>query len=194
MVSITATVGTKRADAVRNIERALDAAVTCLSARPNATMAEIAKQAGIGRVTLYGHFASRAELIDAVVARVVERGDEALAQVDLDGDPRAALERLIRSSWRLVDEARTVIAAAEAELPAERIRSLHDSPAARVQALIERGRDDGAFRDDTPVTWQIAVLHQVLHGAGAEVAAGRVAPADAPDLITATVFDLLDRR
>lgn len=193
-MSITAAVGAKRADAVRNIERALDAAVACLSARPNATMAEIAKQAGIGRVTLYGHFASRAELVAAVVARVVERGDEALAQVDLDGDPRAALERLMRSSWRLVDEARTVVAVAEAELPSERIRSLHDSPAARVQALIERGRDDGSFRDDTPVTWQIAVLHQVLHGAVAEVAAGRVAPSDAPDLITTTVFDLLDRR
>ena len=184
----------KRADAVRNVERALDAAVACLSRRPNATMAEIAKEAGLGRVTLYGHFASRADLLDAVVARVIEQGEQTLDVVDLDGDPREALTRLIASSWQLVDQSRSVIAAAEGELSPERIRALHDSPAARVEALITRGRDEGVFRTDMPTTWQVAVLHQILHGAGAEVANGRLDPADAPDLISQTVHTILDLR
>ena len=50
----------RRADAQRNVQRILDAAVACLAERPNATMADIAKVAGLGRVTLYGHFSSRA--------------------------------------------------------------------------------------------------------------------------------------
>jgi TetR/AcrR family transcriptional repressor of mexCD-oprJ operon len=183
---------TKRADAVRNVESILDAAIVCLSQRTNATMAEIAKEAGLGRVTLYGHFASRAALIEAVVARVIDRGEQTLAAVDFGGDPREALTRLIHSSWQLVDQSRSVIAAAEDELSPERIRQLHDSPAARVESLIERGRHQGLFRTDMPTSWQVAVLHQILHGAGAEIASGRLDPADAPQIISGTVFTLLD--
>jgi len=192
MTTTTPQVSARRADALRNVERILDAAVVCLSQRQNATMADIAKEAGLGRVTLYGHFDSRPALIDAVVARVIENGERTLASVDLDGDPREALTRLIRSSWQLVDQARSVIAAAEDELSPERIRELHDSPATRVESLIDRGRSEGLFRDDMPTSWLVAVLHQILHGAGAEISAGRLEPADAPDLIVQTVFDLLD--
>lgn len=81
-------VNVKRADAVRNVERILDAAIACLTQRPTATMADIAKEAGLGRVTVYGHFASRPVLIDAVVARVIERGERTLAAVDIEGDAR----------------------------------------------------------------------------------------------------------
>src|SRR4051812_39142115 len=93
----------KRADAQRNIAAILDAATQCLGRDPAASTSEIAKAAGVGRVTLYGHFPSRAELLDAVFVHAIEAGEEALGQVDLSGDPREALSRLIESSWRLVD-------------------------------------------------------------------------------------------
>lgn len=192
MTTDTSQVGGKRADAVRNVELILDAAIVCLSRRHNATMGDIAREAGLGRVTLYGHFASRPALIDAVVARVIDRGEQTLAAVDLGGDPREALSRLIHSSWELVDRSRSVIAAAEEELPPARIRELHDGPASRVESLIERGRSAGLFSTDMPTSWQVAVLHQVLHGAGAEIAAGRLDSMDAPDLIVKTVLALLD--
>ncbi|PZT89878.1 MAG: TetR family transcriptional regulator [Gordonia sp. (in: high G+C Gram-positive bacteria)] len=182
----------KRADAVRNVERILDAAIACLTQRPTATMADIAKEAGLGRVTVYGHFASRPVLIDAVVARVIERGERTLAAVDIEGDPREAPARVIESSWQLVDQARSVIDATAEELSPERIRQLHDSPAARVGSLIERGRREGLFRTDMPTSWQLAVLHQVLHGAAAEIAFGRLEAVDAPRVIITTVFTLLD--
>ncbi|WP_051147185.1 TetR/AcrR family transcriptional regulator [Glaciibacter superstes] len=177
---------------MRNVESILDAAITCLGNRPNATMADIAKEAGLGRVTLYGHFASRPELIDAVVARVIEHGEQTLSSVDLDGDPREALTRLIHSSWRLVDQARSIIAAAQDELSPARIRQLHADPARRVEALIRRGCDEGLFRTDMPISWLIAVLQQILHGASAEIASGRLDPADAPELIVSTVLGLLN--
>ncbi|WP_407443572.1 TetR/AcrR family transcriptional regulator, partial [Rhodococcus sp. (in: high G+C Gram-positive bacteria)] len=123
---------TKRADAVRNVERILEAAIACLTERPTASMADIAKRAGLGRVTLYGHFASRAELLEAVVKRVLEQGDRALSAVDLSGGPRDALRRLIESSWIQTSQAASIIAAAEEELPPGRMQELHTDPAARV--------------------------------------------------------------
>ena len=88
-------VTTRRADAQRNITAILTAAAECLSRDPAVSTSEIAKAAGVGRVTLYGHFPSRAELVDAVFVQAIATGEETLGQVDLTGDPREALTRLI---------------------------------------------------------------------------------------------------
>lgn len=182
----------KRADAVRNVERILEAAIICLTDKPTASMTDIATQAGLGRVTLYGHFASRAELLEAVVTRVLEKNDSALSAVDLTGNPRDALIRLIDSSWMLTSQARSIIAAAEDELPPTKIQELHTEPAARVETLVERGREEGVFRTDMPTSWLVTVIHQVLHGAATEVSTARLDPRDASERITTTILAVLD--
>lgn len=178
----------RRADAERNTAQILDAAVACLSRSPSATTAEIAQAAGLGRVTVYGHFPSRAALIDAALVRLLERGEAALGRVELGGDPRRALADLIGASWQLTADAGAVLEAARTVLPADRIRDLHEAPARRVRDLVRRGRDEGVFRDDLPLDWLVGVLHHVLKGAAADVAGGRLDPADASRLIVATVL------
>ena len=49
----------QRADARRNVAAILDAAVLCLTRNPDASIADIAEAAGVGRVTVYGHFKTR---------------------------------------------------------------------------------------------------------------------------------------
>ena len=178
----------KRADARRNIEAILDAAAVCLSRDADASVAEIAQAAGVGRVTLYGHFASRAQLIDAVVARAIEEGDEALEALDLSGDPRAALVRLIGASWLTLVQIGSLVTAAETTLDRERMRELHQRPASRVEWLVERGRAEEVFRTDLPTPWLVGTLHRVMHGAAAEIQAGRLASDDAAAVIAATVL------
>ena len=178
----------KRADAQRNIAAILDAATECLGRDPAASTSEIAKAAGVGRVTLYGHFPSRAELLDAVFVHAIEGGEEALGQVDLSGDPREALARLIESSWHLVDRYRSLLIAAQSTLPPGRVRELHADPMARVEKLIERGRRQGVFRKDLPTSWLVGVMHNVMHGAADEINAGRVTPDKAAAYITTTIL------
>jgi TetR/AcrR family transcriptional repressor of mexCD-oprJ operon len=178
----------KRADAMRNIAAILDAAQDCLVTNPDANIGEIAKRAGVGRVTLYGHFPSRAALVDAVFTRAVAIGDEALEAIDLDGDPHQALARLIAASWQLIHRFRALLRAAENCLPPERIRSAHDSPMQRVQTLIDRGRREGAFRTDLPLAWMLALYHSIIHGAADEINAGRLDPTDGAALITTSLF------
>jgi len=178
----------RRADARRNITAILDAALECLSRDSQANITDIAKAAGVGRVTLYGHFASRAELIDAAFAHGLGQAHEVLGRVDLTGDARDALARLIASSWRIVDAYRAALEAAQRELPPERIRGLHDEPMRRVRRLIERGQADGVFRTDLPVEWLLTLFQTVMHGAAGEIGAGRLAAADAARVITATLL------
>lgn len=178
----------QRADAQRNRAKILAAVVTAIRKDPDASVADIAAEAGVGRMTLYGHFKTRPELIEAALVDSLDRGEEVLREVPLDGDAREAFRRLVASSWVLVDQARAVLAAAQKELPAARIRELHEKAEARMRTLLERGQREGAFRADLPVSWLLATTHVVMNGAAEEVRAGRLDAEDAPWFIDAILL------
>jgi serine phosphatase RsbU (regulator of sigma subunit) len=64
----------RRADALRNRERILEAARFVFAQSPAATLADIAAAAGVSRSTLYRRFANRDELIAELEARPHEPG------------------------------------------------------------------------------------------------------------------------
>lgn len=181
----------RRADAERNIARIVSAARESLSGDPNASVDAIAKAAGVGRMTLYGHFRTRAELVEAALVDALRAGDEALAAVDLTGDANDALTRLLDSSWSIVAESTALLTAAQEALPAGRIRALHAAPAQRIEELIRRGQDEGVFRTDLPISWLVNVVHYVLHGAAEENRVKRLKAAEVAGVITATVQSIL---
>lgn len=173
----------RRADARHNAEKIVRAAVTCLGRSAEASMNDIAQQAGVGRVTLYAHFPSREALVEAALIRLLAQGDEALAAVDLTGDPRDGLRALMESGWLLIAQAASVLEAALTSLPPGRVHELHAKPEQRVDGLIRRGQAEGVFRADIPAGRLAGVLHHILHGAATDVATGRLDPADAPHFV-----------
>ncbi|MFE1961479.1 TetR/AcrR family transcriptional regulator [Streptomyces sp. NPDC059479] len=170
------------------MEKILEAAVACLSRNSDASVIEIAQAAGVGRVTLYGHFPSRDVLVEAALTRLLDKGDEVLEEVDLAGDPRETLHALIESSWLLIAQSSAVLEAAQKSLSPGRIHDLHAKPEQRVGDLIGRGQAEGVFREDLPAKWLASVLHHVIKGAAADVASGRLDQADAPRFISETVL------
>jgi TetR/AcrR family transcriptional repressor of mexCD-oprJ operon len=179
---------TQRADARRNIAAILDAATECLARDPETSVADIATAAGVGRITLYGHFKTRADLVDAVLVRTIKRADALLDATDTTGDPGEALARLVTASWQIVHEFSNILLAAERELPAERIRGVHDRILRRVQSLIDRGQRAGTFRRDLPKHWLVTTTFSLMHAAAEDTAAGRLNAEDAAGLITATLL------
>ena len=118
----------KRADALRNIEAIVDAATRLLAVNPDVSVNEIARAAGVGRVTLYGHFDSRTALIREVAQRAIHNTSEVLATVDVEGDPREALGRLLEATWRLTHRYGAVVIAGSQALAPEDMRRAHDEP------------------------------------------------------------------
>ena len=173
------------------MEAILDAATACLARDPDASVQDIAREAGVGRVTLYGHFESRAALVAAVVDRAMRLTDDTLHALDLRGDPREALARLIAATWELTSAHGSLVVAAERVLPAADVAEAHVAPMRRVRRLVERGRREGTFRRDLPVDWQVTMLHAVTHAAAGAVHRGELRPADAPRLITRTLLAAL---
>jgi TetR/AcrR family transcriptional repressor of mexCD-oprJ operon len=181
----------RRADARRNIAAILDAATECLARNPDSSINDIAKAAGVGRVTLYGHFESRAELVSQVVKRAIAESEHSLGAVDLTGDPRAALARLLEASWDVTRRFGGLVVAAEGALPPEELRETHAEPARRVRRLITRGRREGCFRRDMPVEWQVTLMQSILHGASLAVHRGEITARQAPRLVTDTALATL---
>jgi AcrR family transcriptional regulator len=181
----------KRADARKNIAAILDAATECLARDPEASVNDIAAAAGVGRVTLYGHFQSRAALVAEVVAAAMRAGNARLEAVDLEGDPPEALGRLLDASWEVTHRYGGLVLAAQAALPEAEFREAHDEPVRRVQRLLRRGRREGSFRNDVPLDWQVMTIQGVIHAASGAVHRGEVAANRVPGLIRSTILATL---
>lgn len=182
----------RRADARRNISAILDAALASLGRNPDVNMAEIARNAGVGRVTLYAHFPSKADLVDAVVAHAIARADEALDAIDLGAaPPLVALGQLTASSWQILSQHRQLVIAGQRHLGAARMRSHHGKAMNRVRRLITRGQKAGHIRADLPRDWLVATYYALLHAAADEVSAGRLKASAAGEIVAATVIAAL---
>lgn len=182
----------RRADAERNIEAILDAALRLLSRNPSAGMTDIAKAAGVGRVTLYGHFPSREALVETLFQRSLDAADAVLDTVDIDtGAADEALARLVRSSWRVLDRHRTLLSVALEVLGPGHVRDRHGAVIARVEGLVRRGQDEGAFSTAAPPEWLATTVYTLMHAAAQEADEGRLPASRAAGLLVGTILGAL---
>jgi TetR/AcrR family transcriptional repressor of mexCD-oprJ operon len=177
-----------RADARRNVEAIIEAATRLLATDPDASINDIATAAGVGRVTLYGHFENRAALVSVVTERAIGETEAALAELDLEGDPRDALGRVLEATWHLTHRFGALVVAAGHTLSPEALQRAHTEPAARIAELLRRGREVGEFRSDQPLAWQVSTIQAIVHAASAAVHRGEVTAHDAPTLVRDTAL------
>lgn len=191
MSSPTEVPSRRRADARKNIAAILDAATVCLAVDPDASINDIAAAAGVGRVTIYGHFDNRAALVGQVVERALASSDADLDAVDLDGDAHEALGRLLEASWHVTYRYGGLVLAAQTALPERDLRAAHHQPVQRMTRLLRRGRREESVRSDMPLSWQITTIQGVIHAASNAVHRGELAAARAPGLVRTTILAAL---
>jgi TetR/AcrR family transcriptional repressor of mexCD-oprJ operon len=181
----------RRATAERNVEAILDAVERLLERGGEPTIVAVAGEAGVSRVTVYAHFATREQLLEAVVERAVQRTSEALDAVEPErGPPLEALHRVIEVGWRDLDRNHAIAQAAGELLTPEALRRAHRVAHRRVRKLVDRGRRSGDFRTDLPAEWLVTSFHALIHAAGDEVRAGRMRAGAALEALRTTMSDL----
>ena len=158
-----------RADAARNREQLLAAAVTAFSGDdPEITLESIARDAGVGIGTLYRHFPSREALVDAAyrseLARLCDSVPALLAGQPADRALRRWMEMFLEymTTKRGMSEAlRKVIASGGNPFAESRGRLL-----AAFTALLRAGAADGTLRADVDPADLMASMSGVSLAAG----------------------------
>jgi AcrR family transcriptional regulator len=179
----------RRADAERSVAAILDAALEALASDPDSSMSEIARRAGVVRATIYVHFPTRTDLLDAVMEHAVAQVADATRQAEPErGEPVEALERVLRATWRQLAQFHGLLALNTARLSAEELHRRHLPVLDQLEPLIGRGQEQGAFRSDLPVAWHLAVVRAIVHTASRETQAGRIPEAEAEAAMLATAI------
>jgi AcrR family transcriptional regulator len=160
-----------RSDALRNRERILEVAKGVFTRQgANASLEEIAKQAGVGAGTLYRHFPSRDELIEGVYRNEVEKLAAAAARF---AETMSPLEALRAWMLLLVDyiAAKHIIAPALNSMvggPSRLYEGSRTMIQGAIDELVKRAKKSGDLRRDLDAFDLLRALIGVSHvGSGA---------------------------
>ena len=179
----------RRSDADRSVAAILAAALEALASDPDASMAEIARRAGVVRATIYVHVPTREALLDAVMEHAVGQVAEATRGAEpTRGEPTEALERVLLATWDKLGNFHALLAINTSRLSAKELHRRHLPVMTQFVPLIERGQEDGVFRRDLPVSWHLAVIRALVHAASAELQSGRLSEAEVEATIVTTVL------
>jgi AcrR family transcriptional regulator len=161
-----------RIDALRNRERILEVAKAAFTRQgANASLDEIAKQAGVGAGTLYRHFPTRDELIEGVYRNEVEKLAAAAARF---AETMSPLEALRAWMLLLVDyiAAKHIIAPALNSVvggPSRLYESSRTMIQGAIDGLVKRAKRSGDLRRDLDASDLLRALIGVSHvGSGAD--------------------------
>jgi AcrR family transcriptional regulator len=139
-----------RADAERNRRRLLDAALELFSERGlDVGVGEIAARAGVGRGTLFRNFASKEDLIAAIVSERMREATAAGRELLTSDDPGEAVFEFLRE---IVEGQRTnralVDAIEDTMLQNEEIAVGYEELMGVMGELVARAQGAGAIRPD----------------------------------------------
>ncbi|WP_240746970.1 TetR/AcrR family transcriptional regulator [Cryptosporangium phraense] len=150
-----------RADARRNRERVLSAAEDLFGARgTSVSTEEIAQAAGVGVGTVFRHFPTKEELLEAVFKARLDRLADEVRHSAETGDPATAFRGEIT---RIVDQSPSKNAITDALAAAGvRMDAVKAGVGGRVTEalglLLRRAQEAGAVRPDVDVPTLIALL------------------------------------
>ena len=160
---------TLRADARRNRDRLLSAAVRAFSQDgADVTLDSIAKDAGVGIGTLYRHFPTREALIEAAyrseLARLCDAVPDLLQDMRPDEATRAWMDRYIEymtTKRGMADALRAVIASGGTPYAQSRDRLI-----TAITSLLQAGAASGTLRADIEPADVLASLSGISLAAG----------------------------
>jgi AcrR family transcriptional regulator len=161
-----------RADAERNRAHIVSVAMQLLARNPDCTFEEIVMGSGLGRTTVFRHFRTRDELIEAVVGVAVGEFNRLLDEAQLDTGPAVdALKRLISSTAELANRLPILLADSMPAVEAIADAQLH-APLARLALLFERGQETGEFRTDVSSGWMVEAMKAIMDAAFRRIGRG----------------------
>ena len=176
-----------RRDAVENREALLAAARVELNLDADASLEAIAARAGLSRRSVYGHFATRDELLRELITLGAARVAGAVVGVD-HADPLVRLALIASRLWREVDDIRVMaVFAVRGPLKGHTADALAPLRARVVAAIVE-GVAAGSVRSDIPAARLARLVEDAALSALDEASVDGMPAADAHRLVMLLVL------
>lgn len=171
----------------RATEKILSAATRTLTSNTRASLADIAREADIGRTTLHRYFPTREALIAAITKRALDRLEQVFAGVDFDQSFADALTGLIADCLHLGPEMVFVGNNPDAWVDGDP-NGRYEQFSSQLAAAAERAQQRGEVRANVPSWWIAELVMLNLWGAWYVVSGGYVGPRAMPPLIMDTLL------
>ncbi|QDH22062.1 TetR/AcrR family transcriptional regulator [Saccharibacillus brassicae] len=165
----------------------LDTATGLLIEKPNASLNEIAQQAGIGIATLHRYVESREQLMVRLGFRAIEVVRTAIAGVAFDEEQAERyVTDLIEALVPLGDKVHFLVHDASVNENPE-IEQAYEKLRQPVMEAFERLRERGVFRAELQPEWMWGTAYSLLFLAWEQIRAGVLAPRAAVSLVADTL-------
>lgn len=160
----------------RTRQAILDAAASVCARNPNASLADIAAAADVGRTTVHRYFPDRAHLERSLVEDTYRAIGVALDDAAVDeGSAREALRRLILGLVALDDRMRCLFFHASTSADDESPHTQEpDEFDWSLRRLVERGQASGEFDTKVSPAWIESVLWALLYAGFSAAAEGEL--------------------
>jgi AcrR family transcriptional regulator len=173
-------------DRLRTPAAILAAAARLLADEGDASMADVAAAAGVGRATLYRYYPSREALLAALTAEALDELAGRLADAGLEtAGVEEAIGRIVRAVLTVGDR--------YAVLVRERVKADPDAAdrafTEPIRRILQRGIDEGVLDGDVPVDIQLALFGGALHAGVRLAGEHRLGLEDAAAAVTRAYLD-----
>ena len=176
--------------AVKSRKALIEAGLAELPVNPTASLTEIAEIAGIGRATLYRHFASREALIEEILAVSFDDLINALMPMENENlRGKKAMLRAVELMMPLADRLRFL---SSFWLEGERVLSKDPRYALMEEETIqaiEQAKEDGDIRSDLPTRWVMNTYDSLIFSAWEMNTRGEASIEEVTRLLTITFFE-----
>jgi AcrR family transcriptional regulator len=160
---VTSPTRPQRADATRNRELLLAAAEDEFAERgASASVADIARRAGVAKGTVFRHFATKEDLIASIVSGHVATLADVARRLAESSDPGAALLEFltVAADQRQRHDLTFLQSMSEGD---SRVIDVRDELLACIGALVDRAREAGAIRSDVTGTDVFLLMCAPVH-------------------------------
>lgn len=171
---------------VSTVNHILEAAFEVFSQNPGASLADVARQAGVGRATLHRHFAGRDDLMVALTLTAAKELDAAVDEATAHCQTYTeALEAALTVILPLA--ARHMFLATEPANQDPRVAEVYATQSRDLAHDIDMAKAEGAFDPHVPTEWIVQAYENLIYAGWAMVVAGDATPKQAAALAWRTL-------
>ena len=163
-----------RADAARNIEKIITAALECFREDgPHVSLKLVADRAGVGPATLFRNFADKEELVLAAIERQIKVKVEPVAENALrNPDAAAGLIEVLSAIMQVANDEHHLLSAVAGRR--QLLVGLASKLIESLGVLLNRGQEQGTLREELRLLDMVRLVAMLI-GVGDTVAPGSMA-------------------